>query len=163
MENSAYLLIGDLSFPVRSGISGIRTAAKWTFPTHDRVARQQAMQACGSELESLDLTIDLHIDQGQIEPRLTAIREAAAQQQSLDLVYGQGIWNGKYVIESLSVDVKQTMGDGTLWAVSVDLSLKGSTNPDPAPSASLSEAFNFSPFQQSATGAIAAALAKALG
>ena len=163
MENSAYLLIGDLQYPVRSGLSGIRTTAKWTFPTHDRVARQQAMQACGSELETLNLTIDLHVEQGQIEPRLTAIREAASKQESLDLVYGQGIWNGRYVIESLNTDVKQTMADGTLWAVSVDLTLKGSTNPDPAPSAALSEAFNFSPFQQSATGAIAAALAKALG
>lgn len=159
----AYLLLGEMEFAIRGGISGIRNAAKWNFPTHDRIARQQSMQACGWDLETLDVTLDLHCEQGAIEPRLSALRAAASEQKSLDLIWGQGIWNGKYVIESLNSDVEQTFSDGALWKVKVDLTLKGTTKPDPAPSADLSAAFDFSPFQQSATGALAAALSRALG
>lgn len=136
MATTPTLILGELVFPVSSGLRGLEISEGNTQAEHARIDRQPAIQQLGRKLETLSLSILLHYLQPQfsegstVAERLFALRAAKDSGQLLTLQHGSGFADGKYAIESMSTKFLQTRPDGDPLAAEIDLELKGSTTPD---------------------------------
>ena len=130
------LILGDLIFPIASGLRTAEITEQNTLPEHERIDTQPIIQRMGRKLETVTVSLFLHYLQPffaegyTVVERLFALRVAKDSAELITLQFGAGFFDGKYVIEKMTTNILQTRPDGDPLIAEIDLDLKGSTSPD---------------------------------
>lgn len=133
MARTEPLVLGGLEYPIGEGPAEISADDKWIYPTHPRIQGQETMQSLGAkDLSKLRVVLQLNREQkaGPVEKRYRKLREVADQHKPIQLLFGDGLWDGLYVIESISFKTQNSDPTGQLISARLEVQLKGSTNPD---------------------------------
>lgn len=126
---ATYLLFGDLQFEVLGGVRGIQFLEKAHYVEHEKIDKQPQLQRVGTELQEIRLTLRFHCGFCDPDKQMQALRDRLKKDEPEMLVFGSGVINGQYVLESIDKAITKTDAEGYIASCDVEVVLKGSTEP----------------------------------
>lgn len=105
----------------------------------NRIGQKPLLQATGDELNTLEMSFIFTAGWCKPDEQLKRLQEAMNAKQPLALGWGNGRFDGNYVIESLDSEITDTLPTGEVLALTVDVSLLETTDepvaaaPEPSP------------------------------
>ena len=124
LDSKDFCRLGEASFSVSDGISGFSSETGFDFAQHDFATGKPTLQAMGETLSQV--TIDIHLrsfighDVGGTIEMLENIRMSGEPQK---LVFASGIYQGNYVLKSISSRVLRTNRNGVVAEADLTLNL----------------------------------------
>jgi phage protein U len=118
-----FAALGDIRFDLPAYVTGTGMQRRQAFARHDRIQGKPVLQAIGTDLEQISIDIVFHIEFTDPELEIVRLRAAADRQDPLPLIYGNGTYKGRYVIESIDETVRNTDGQGNLIKLTARLAL----------------------------------------
>lgn len=124
LDSKDFCRLGEASFSVSDGISGFSSETGFDFAQHDFATGKPTLQAMGETLSQVTIDIQLrsfigHDVGGTIET-LENIRMSGEPQK---LVFASGIYQGNYVLKSISSRVLRTNRNGVVAEADLTLNL----------------------------------------
>ena len=119
-----FAVLGDIQFEVVGSPEGYESAGAYDFPEQRVLESKPRLQWVGDELERLSFDLMWHASFTNPAAQLALLRTTAAQHLALPLVFGDGVYRGLFVIESIKVKSQQLSAGGAPIAIRVALALK---------------------------------------
>jgi len=116
--------LGSVQFDILTGFESLTSTSQYNYAEHAVIEGKPRLQYIGDGLDTVDITIRLHSSFYDPEGELKKLQDEAAKHEALPLVYGNGEYVGKFVVEEISKTTSQTDGKGNIIGVEVSLKLK---------------------------------------
>ncbi len=123
-SKAVFARLGEIEFLMVEGITQFRESISQHLATHETVLGKEVVQVMGARLRSVSLTMTFHQFFGNPRERLEQLRAACEDGKVRSLTFGNGIYDGKYVVESVETTVVQCASDGTPIYATADVVLK---------------------------------------
>lgn len=116
--------LGEIEFLMVDGLTSFRESVKHRIAVHESVLGKEVVQMMGAGLREISLSMTFHQFFGDPRERIELVREACEDGKVRRLAFGNGVYDGEYVIESLDSTVVQCAPDGTPIHATADVRLK---------------------------------------
>jgi phage protein U len=130
-----YAQLGNIRFVRPNYFMGVEGTKGFGFAEHPHVQGKPSLQAVGDPLDTK--TLDMRFERSWCDPR--AVYEKfvaeAAKKQAMALTWGDGTYEGKFVVRELAETVRKTGTDGTLHFLDVRVTLTEYVDEEPIASA----------------------------
>lgn len=123
--------LGDIIFELLKSPSSFDREKSYNYPEHETIESKTKLQYTGEGLERISLYIKFHYSFCSPEEEMEKLETAAEDHSPLSLVFGSGVYRGKYVIESFSQSFTDSFPDGEVLCMEVKLELKEWAEDDP--------------------------------
>jgi len=117
-------VFGPITFKLLTSFTDFNKQSTFRYAEHAVLEGKPKLQYMGENLISLDLKFHFH--KGFCNPTLeyTKLLAVAKGHTPLPLTFGNGLYQGLFVVESIGQAIKQTDADGTIFEMTVDVKLK---------------------------------------
>jgi phage protein U len=119
-----YALLGDHEFRLMAYWSGMSSTEEEQYADHTLIKGKTVLEHVGQGADELVLSISLNRELCVVEDEMAQLRRLKTERQVLPLVFGNGAYQGRYVLTKLHPVVQQTDGQGTIISMTVDLTLR---------------------------------------
>lgn len=124
-DSRDYLQFGNLKLPVMGGLQSFEGNRGFDYATYDIATGKSLSAAVGSRLNELNLRVSLRHYLGDNIPEIiNTVDEMLASGEAFDLIFVNGLYKGKYQIQTLSDGIKKTLPNGTILEYEFQLSLR---------------------------------------
>jgi len=103
----------------------------WNYAEHAVIEGKPLLQYTGSGLDATNIQVRFHVDYCKPGEELKRLKAEAEKHQALPLLFANGTYKGRYVIEKIDVTTETTADDGSLISADVKISLKEFADPSP--------------------------------
>lgn len=118
-----YAILGDITFEGLNAPAGFASQAKVNYAQHALIENKPRLQRVGTDLETITLSMRFHRSFCNPEVELWRLYRHMERGTILPLTQGNGIYQGRFVVESVNADYKRQFADGTVLYVEVEVSL----------------------------------------
>jgi phage protein U len=119
-----FAVLGEIFFEVLTSPQTFRAASEYHFAEHKVVEASPRLQWMAQELEKITLGLGFHVAFTNPATQMNLLYAAAQAHQANPLVFGNGIFRGYFVIESIEETFQQTADDGSYIALEAKVELK---------------------------------------
>jgi phage protein U len=119
-----FALLGDIAFNLITYLPGFDHTVGASFAEHALIERKPRLQWVGDELDEITIDLSFHAGFCQPEAEMARLRNAVRAHEALTFMFANGHIVGDYVLLQLKQTASQTMTDGTLIAVTGQLTMK---------------------------------------
>jgi phage protein U len=116
--------LGDIQFELIQYFESIESTKAYNYSESSRIGRKPKLQFTGESLETFAIKVNFHISFCDPEGEIKKIEQASNSHQALSFVYGNGKYQGKYVITDFNKTPVQTDSLGNIIAIEAQLNLK---------------------------------------
>jgi hypothetical protein len=124
MQGRDYIQFGDLRLPVVGGLHGFDGAKGYDYGQYSPATGKPMIAPAGERLRQVCLRISLRYYLGDdVAKTVEIIDKMLASGNAHDLIFANGFYQGKYVIENVRDTIKSTLPDGTVneYDATIDL------------------------------------------
>jgi phage protein U len=118
-----YAQLGNIPFQLIMP-TGIDSSQSYNYAEHQVIEGKPLLQYIGDGLETFNIQIRFHFSYCTPGLELQRLRAEAAKHQALPLLFANGTYKGRYVIDGIAVTTELTADDGSLMSVDIKLTLK---------------------------------------
>jgi phage protein U len=118
-----FAVLGEIIFLVLTSFESFRSASGYRYAEHKVVEAPPRLQWIGDELEKISIDLRFHVAFTSPAIQMLLLQAAAEDHQARALVFGNGVFRGYFVIESLEETHSQLADDGSYIAIDVRLEL----------------------------------------
>lgn len=123
-DNNDFCRLGEASFSVSDGIAGFSSETGYDYAQHDLATGKPTLQPMGESLSQITIDIRLRKFFGHDVPgTIETLDKLRASGEPQKLVFASGIYQGQYVIKSISSKVIRTSASGEVVEADLTLSL----------------------------------------
>lgn len=119
-----FALLGDIAFDLITYLPGFNHTVAADFAEHALIERKPRLQWVGDKLDDVTIDLSFHAAFCQPEAEMARLRNAVRAHEALTFMFANGHIVGDYVLLQLTQTATQTMTDGTLIAVTGQLTMK---------------------------------------
>ena len=119
-----FAMLGDIMFEVLTSPEQFRLAGDYTYAEHKVVEAPPLLQWLANDLRKISMELGFHIAFTNPLAQMVLLYTAAEAHQALPLVFGNGVFRGFFVIESIEETHQQLADDGSFIAISARLELR---------------------------------------
>jgi len=119
--------LGHIAFEPIAGPSSFSLEKGFRYNEQVTLEGKPKLQYAGESLDVIPLVFTLHQDFCDVKDSVDTLKSAASDAQALPLVFANGEYFGKFVIEKINISILQTTADGSYIAATVDTQLKEAT------------------------------------
>jgi phage protein U len=119
-----FALLGEIFFAVLTSPEGFRSSSEYRYAQHDVVEAPPRLQWLSNDLQKISLDLGFHLAFTNPSAQMAALRAAAEDHQARALVFGNGVFRGYFVIESIEETHQQLADDGSYIAIAARLELR---------------------------------------
>lgn len=119
-----FALLGDQAFHLVAWWSGIAGQEGTDYAEHARIEGKPGLQWIGDKLDTLTLSITLRSDFCDPPSEMERLRKMMRSRQSHALVFGDGVYKGRFVLTDIRTKIERTTGEGTSLSIDAELSLR---------------------------------------
>jgi phage protein U len=119
-----FAMLGDFIFEVLTSPEQFCSASEYTYAEHKVVEAPPLLQWLANDLEKISLELGFHIAFTNPLLQMTLLYTNAQAHLALPFVYGNGVFRGFYVIESIEETHRQLADDGSYIAISAKVELR---------------------------------------
>ena len=123
--------LGDIEFELLKTPDGFDRDLSYKYSEHETIESKSKLQFTGEDLQRLNLNLYFNSQFCNPEEELETLQESASEYEALPLIFGNGKYLGRYVIESISESRTETDAEGTVLSLNVRVSLKEWIEDDP--------------------------------
>lgn len=124
MQDKNFCRLGELSFSASDGMTGFSSETGFDYAKHDLATGKPTLQPMGETLATITLDIMLRHYQGHDVPgAIETLEKLRASGEAQKLVFGSGVYQGDYVITSISSKILRTDAAGVLQSADLAVSL----------------------------------------
>lgn len=121
---SLYGILGLVEFEVVTSPERFDARRRYSFARHEVVEGRPQLQWVGDDLETIELTLRFHIAFTNPMLQVLALHTLAETHIPWPLVFSNGVYRGRYVIEEISERWDKTADDGSVICSEVTVSLE---------------------------------------
>jgi phage protein U len=118
-----FAALGEITFLVLTSFENFRSTSGYRYAEHKVVEAPPRLQWIGDELEKISIDMRFHAAFTNPAIQMLALHSAAQDHQARALVFGNGVFRGYFVIESLEETHSQLADDGSYIAIEARLEL----------------------------------------
>jgi phage protein U len=119
-----YALLGDIFFQTLTSPEQLRMTTDFHYAEHKIVEAPPRLQWLANELKKISLDMGFHIQFTNPATQMNHLHTVAEAHRANALVYGNGVFVGYFVIESIEETQIQQADDGSFIAMSARVELK---------------------------------------
>jgi len=119
-----YAALGNIVFSLSNAPEQFGSNTAYSFAKHDVVEAPPLLQWLANDLQELNLEFGLNVQFTNPQTAMRQLYVAAAAHQAMALVWGNGIFRGYYVIESIEETFRSQADDGSLIDISARVKLR---------------------------------------
>jgi len=116
--------LGNIQFELIQYFESIQSSKTYNYSESSRIGRKPKLQFTSESLETCSIKVNFHINFCDPESEIKKIEQAANTHQELSFVYGNGKYQGKYVITDFNKTPVQTDSLGNILAIEAEINLK---------------------------------------
>lgn len=116
--------LGEIKFEVINYFESIQSSKQFSYSEHARIGRKPKLQFTGESLEDIPIRIKFHISFCNPEKEIKKLEEMSQKHQILPFIYGNGKYQGKYVITDITKTPVQTDNLGNILSMDAEIRLK---------------------------------------
>lgn len=116
--------LGLIRFQVIGSPQEIVSQRRYDYAEHSVIQARPRLQWVGTGLEQISFDILLHSSFTDPAAQIVALAEAAAAHLAMPLVFGNGVFRGYFVIESIATRSTQLSAGGNPIAITLRLELR---------------------------------------
>lgn len=116
--------LGEIKFQLMQQPNSLEYTKDYDYSEQALVGSKPDLQYCGENLETVNIRISFHSSFCSPEDEIKKLKDAASKHQALSFVYGNGKYQGKFVIVSIGKSLQQMDYQGNIIAVETSLNLK---------------------------------------
>jgi phage protein U len=116
--------LGPVRFQVIGSPQEILSRRRYDYAQHDVVETRPRLQWVGTDLERISFEILMHSSFTDPAAQMAALAGAAAAHLAMPLVFGNGVFRGHFVIESIATRSTQLSAGGNPIAITTRLELR---------------------------------------
>jgi phage protein U len=118
-----FATLGEIIFLVLTSFQSFRSTSGYRYAEHKVVEAPPRLQWIGDELEKVSIDLRFHAAFTNPAIQMQALQAAAEDHQARALVFGNGVFRGYFVIESLEETHSQLADDGSYIAIEARIEL----------------------------------------
>lgn len=122
--DSPFVCLGDREFVLPTHWSGLKGKDGVDYAEHKVIEGKPVTQYIGDQAEELTVTIELSHRLCDPVSELDRLRGMMAEHKAWPLVFGNGLYKGRYIFTSIDTTTEVTDAAGTPLFVTVEISLK---------------------------------------
>jgi phage protein U len=115
---------GSVAFELLPFCEDMESAREYSYPEHAVIEGKPKLQFTGTGLEKLTIKLVFHASFCVPETEMKKLRDLANQGQAQPLVFGSGVYKGRYVITAIKETTRWTDPQGRVIDLYATLSLK---------------------------------------
>lgn len=119
-----FALLGEILFLVLTSFEALRSSSDYHYAEHKVVEARPRLQWLATELQKISLELGFHVAFTNPATQMNLLRAAAEDHQARALVFGNGMFRGYFVIESIEETFQQLADDGSYIAISARVELR---------------------------------------
>ena len=116
--------LGNIQFELIQYFESIQSSKTYNYAESARIGKKPKLQFTGESLETFAIKVNFHISFCNPEAEIKKIKQASDSHQALSFVYGNGEYQGKYVITDFNKNPVQTDCLGNIIAIEAQINLK---------------------------------------
>jgi len=121
---ATYAVYGQILVEVLGSPTEFESTRPYTFATHNVVESRPLLQWLSKDLEELNITFLFHVRFTNPARQLQTLVAAADDHQARQLVFGNGVSRGYFVIKSINEVIQLQFDEGTPISIEVKLTLQ---------------------------------------
>lgn len=118
-----YCSLGNINFQLLKGFNVFDDEQESVYAQHNLIESKPRLQRMGDALQTFDLSIKFHVAFCNPEVEFDNLNKARVNGTVLALVYGNGYYEGDFVITKIKRSPKQTDNKGSYVEVDLDISI----------------------------------------
>lgn len=118
-----YSQLGDIKFEGLIGFESFTDTIDATYAQHELVNRKPRLQRTGDALQEISGSISFHASFCDPEAQYAKLKEKKVSGEVLSLIYGNGIYEGDFVLKTIKRTVNQTDPSGNYVSISCEITL----------------------------------------
>jgi len=115
--------LGNIIFEVLTSPETFKLSGDYSYAEHKVVEAPPLLQWLANDLQKISLELGFHVAFTNPATQMNLLRAAAEAHQAMALTFGNGVFRGYFVIESLEETHQQLAADGSFIAISARLEL----------------------------------------
>nr|BDD46401.1 hypothetical protein 17 [bacterium] len=123
--------LGNIQFNLIAYFSFIEETKKKGYSELKRLQNKPKLQKKGDELDRITIQLKFHKSFCDPEYEYNRIKEAANKDEALPFIYGNGVYQGNYMIDQIKSNTKQTDSQGGIIAIEAEIQLVEYVEDDP--------------------------------
>jgi len=116
--------LGEILFEVLTSPQELRASSAYSYAEHKVVESAPRLQWLANELRKISLGLGFHLAFSNPATQMNLLRAAAEDHQARALVFGNGLFRGYFVIESIEEIHQQMADDGSYFALEARVELR---------------------------------------
>ena len=116
--------LGNIQFELIQYFESIESSKTYNYAESSRIGLKPKLQFTGESLETFAIKVNFHIAFCDPQTEIKNIKQASNTHQALSFVYGNGEYQGKYVITDFNKTHLQTDSLGNIIAIEAQINLK---------------------------------------
>lgn len=119
-----HALLGDIAFDLITYFDGSSTKFGADYAEHAHIGNKPQLQFTGLKLHEISWQLTFHRRFCDPEAELLKLKAAVEKHEVLPLVFANGDYKGKFVVQDVDVTSKQTLKDGTMMSCEASVTLR---------------------------------------
>jgi phage protein U len=119
-----FALLGEIFFEVLTSPEAFRSTNEYSYAEHKVVEAAPRLQWLANDLQKISLELGFHVAFTDPATQMNLLRTVGEQHQPNPLVFGNGVFRGYFVIESIEETLHQLADDGSYVAISARVELR---------------------------------------
>ncbi|MGH7814671.1 MAG: phage tail protein [Candidatus Binataceae bacterium] len=119
-----FAILGEITFEVSGSPAAIRSRQNYDYAEQRVVEDKPRLQWIADALERLEVEMLLHASLSDPAAQLALLRASASAHRPLPLIFGNGVFRGFFVIESIEVRSRQLSAAGAPIVITAAVGLK---------------------------------------
>lgn len=130
-----FALLGDIQFELVTYFDGLEVNRATKYARHEVLDGKPRLQRTGDELDEITIELAFHDYYCNPEAELKRLDEARLSGRAMPLVWGNGVVEGRFVVEKLRMTAQTADSTGKVTSLSATLSLLEYVEEEPLVSA----------------------------
>ena len=123
-DNKDFCRLGEASFSVSDGITGFTSERGFDYAQHDLATGKATLQVIGETLSQVTIDIMLRRYMGHdVAGTIETLDKLRASGEPQKLVFASGVYQGEYVIKTISSKVLRTDASGVIQSADMTVNL----------------------------------------
>jgi phage protein U len=119
-----FAMLGEIIFEVLTSPETFKLGGDYTYAEHKVVEAPPLLQWLANDLRKISMDLGFHVAFTNPLAQIALLYAAADLHQALPLIFGNGIFRGFFVIESIEETHQQLADDGSFITISARLALR---------------------------------------